>query len=252
MFIGQEKLRNELGYILADVVNGSNHNILLSASPGYGKTTLGFLFLSHSGLSYHYAIPDKTGITLDLSKRIQFVDEIHLLEQPEIIYNYMDRGTDTFLFATNEIGRLKEPLTSRCITLVFEEYTMEEQKQIVNSYMKNLPEDIKEYIANISGGIPRIIKVLCTRLNYIVKNYNNISSSEEYKNIITNIMNIKDGYTEIERRYIAYLKECGGRASIEAICNGINLEKSLIMRDIEPKLIHQGVIQVTMKGRELQ
>jgi len=247
-FIGQSKIRNELGFLMDDFKQDNNYSILLSAPSGMGKTTLGYLFLAHSNSSYHIVIPNEEFVSLDLSKRIQMVDEVHLLRNPEILYPLMDSREHSFVFTTNEIYSLKEPLVNRCIAFTFEQYNNSELLEMVNFFSeKKLPENIVQYVADISGGIPRILKNLCIRLNYITRYMVN----PNYMNIISEVMNIRDGLTELERRYIDFINRAGGKASIDSITNGTRLEKAFVLREIEPRLVYLGLVKITSKGREL-
>lgn len=255
-FIGQENIIEELRYLLADIREGRNYNLLFRAPSGFGKTTLGLICLNSFGLndSYYY-IPDTDGnINLNAirEKRFHFIDEVHLLKTPEPLYQYLDTGNYTFILASNESGNLKEPLINRCIPFIFEPYSDDELYQITRRYInQNLPDEFILEVSRRCKRNPRIIKVTCTRINYIVKNYR-INSDEDYMGILENILQIKGGgLNRHDLIYLEYLERTGGHASLNALSSGTGLDKNLILSEIEPGLLYLGIIKITSKGREL-
>jgi Holliday junction resolvasome RuvABC ATP-dependent DNA helicase subunit len=256
-FIGQNTIITELKYLLADIERGNNFNILLRAPSGFGKTTLGLICLNRLGLSnsYYYVPNEEGNINMEVIKnrRFHFIDEVHTLKTPEPLYQYLDSGEYTFFLASNESGSLKEPLINRCIPFIFEGYTDDELYYITQRYLNNplLPNSFILEISRRCKRNPRIIKITCTRINYIIKNYR-INSDKDYITILDNVLQIKNGgLNRHDEIYLDFLKRIGGHASLNVISSGTGLDKNLILSEVEPGLIYLGLIKITSKGREL-
>lgn len=251
-FVGQSRIVEELKLIAISCREGNNYNLLLSAPSGFGKTTLALLFLNAKGLVFS-SIGNPPTFAVDLSKRYIFLDEIHQLKEPEVLYNRLDSGTNTFILATNETGILKEPLINRCIVLEFDDYTDREAAIIMNNIMGfELPEPIIEVLIRVTSKVPRQMKMLCTRLKYIFSVHGVPDSSEILLDLIYNILNLdENGYNAMQRRYLNYLDSVGGSASITTIANGLRIPKATLLREVEPRLLYDQKLMISSKGRTL-
>ncbi len=240
-FYGQERLKAELNLILIDIKEkGINHNILLRAPSGFGKSTLMMVSMSYLGWeNCLYFIPDS--VTPTLNRRIILVDEVHLLEVPEILYPAMDSGNQSFFLATNESGVLKEPLVNRCIQLNFEPYSPSVILQMIRDQIK-LNEEDEQILVAASGLNPRIVKKLIERIRIIGTAY---EKPLEILGIDT------DGFSAQERNYLSALQELGS-ASLKTISAVTHISEAEILRDIEPKLLYQKKIIITSKGRKIK
>lgn len=251
-FIGQAKVVRELELISNSCRENTNHNILLSAPSGFGKTTLAYIFLSEKGFS-NSSIGSPPDFRVDLSKRYIFLDEIHTLKEPEILYPLLDSGDNTWILATNETGLLKEPLINRCIVLEFSDYSDAEASVIMDNIMGfEIPEPITEILLTVTSKIPRQMKMLCTRLKYIFSTYGVPATSEEFLQLLSDILDLDPrGYNTMQRRYLEYLASIGGQASINTIANGLRIPKSTLLREVEPRLLYDKKLMINSKGRIL-
>src|SRR5574338_1060406 len=157
-FIGQEHITLQLGDILPYVYHYKDGvNLLFRGPSGYGKTELAkkcakFLV----GDNYQFCLGDK--FKFNRETWVHFIDEVHLLENPEVLYPVMDMGHYVFLFATNFDSILPEALTNRCKNFTFVEYSINELKDIFNAHSKlYYPEPVMEYIIDVSGKNPRVM-----------------------------------------------------------------------------------------------
>jgi Holliday junction resolvasome RuvABC ATP-dependent DNA helicase subunit len=256
-FIGQDIIIRELDYLLTDIKNGNNYNILFRAPSGYGKTYLSLLCLNYLGLGESvYYVPNYKGEIgeIDEKKRYHFIDEVHILINPEILYPIMDSRKYTFILASNESGNLKEPLINRCIPFIFSKYTIEELMRIVKIHLRvfNIGDEFANIIATHCKNNPRIIKITCERLCYIMRVKGIPRTAEGLLEILENIMYVKaGGLNRLDEIYINYLRRIGGKGSLGTISSGTGLDKNLILTEIEPLLLNLGVIKITSKGREI-
>ena len=251
-FIGQEKVVRELAMISESCAEGNNYNILFSAPSGFGKTTLALLFLNAKGLLFS-SIANPPEFEIDLAKRYVFMDEIHQLKEPEVLYQYLDAGDHTFLLATNETGVLKEPLRNRCIVLEFGEYSDLEATIIINNLMGfELPQALTEVIINATSKVPRELKMLCSRLRYIFRIKGVPETSEVFLKLMYDILDLDvRGYNPTQRRYLDYLDSIGGSASITTLSNGLRIPRATLLREVEPRLLYDQKLIITSKGRSL-
>lgn len=255
IFIGQDKLLNELNLIVEDIIRGKNHSILLRAPSGYGKTSLAFRCVIVINQPFYYCIPKNGEITnLDLSKRIQVIDEIHILKEPEFLYPLLDSNQYSFILLSNESGSLLEPLKNRCINLFFEKYTDENKRNIINQYSRGkLSKEQVEYILSlVADRPPREIKKLIERLEIIFRNLGETNDLELLKYYVEEILNISpDGLTEQDRIYLEFLKRAE-RCSLDTLINATRIDRETILREIEPMLLYKGLIKITSRGRQIE
>jgi holliday junction DNA helicase RuvB len=259
MFYGQEDIKKELEFLIKDVKDsGNNHNILFRAPSGYGKTTASFMLIKsiNNGLKdFGYYIPDSDGNITNILDfyRIHFIDEIHCLKHPEILYPLLDSKKYTFILASNESGDLKEPLKNRCIQFIFEPYTEGDMFNIVNDLLIKYKLS-KELIMEISlrcKKIPRVAKIICERLDYTFKNYIIPNNLEELNMILQNILHIeKKGLNRQDLIYLDYLQNIES-SSLQNIIYGTGIDRETILTEVEPYLLHLGLISITSRGRKI-
>ncbi len=259
MFYGQDAIKRELNFLIKDIKNeDNNHNILFRAPSGYGKTTAAFMMIKviNDGLkNFGYYTPDSDGNIPEICDfyRIHFIDEVHCLKHPEILYPLLDSGNYTFILASNESGDLKEPLKNRCIQFIFEPYTETDMFNIVNDILNryHLSEELIMEIAIRCKNIPRIAKIICERLVYVFNNYLVPNNIEELNSILQNILHIEQkGLTKQDLIYLDYLKNIEN-SSLQNIIYGTGIDRNTILTEIEPFLLHLGLISISSRGRKI-
>ena len=249
-FVGQKEIVDELYLIYKDIQQGINYNILFSAESGYGKSLLAGIFSYRIGLETTIFYDSSELFEINTEKTLHILDEVHLLQFPEIIYPFMDSGNYTFLLLTNNVGLCKEPLINRCIVFQFKPYSKEEKIEIAKNIL-NLSEELLEKIV-IRCRTPRDIRNICLRLGYVFRNYFIPNTPEELDTILTKTLGIDErGFTQQHYNYLNSLKTCGGNASLFTLMYLTKNDRATITRDIEPILLDQGYIQITAKGRKL-
>jgi len=257
MIILQKRVKRELDLILPQIKNGVNLNILLRAPSGYGKTVTGLMMLKYLDPNYEnstYSIPPDENTVFEIlkDKRFHFIDEIHIIKNPEYLYEYMDSNNYTFLFATNESGSLKEPLRNRCFPIIFGRYIKKELMQIVDEFLKgyNLPDEFLKIIADRVKGNPRIAKILCMRLQFVFTRYGICKTEKELTLVLDTILYVKEnGITELDEIYLNYLSTVK-LSSLSNIVNSTKIDRYTITNEIEPNLLEKGIISITGRGRK--
>lgn len=257
--IGQSKAIQELLCYITEVKKGVNVNIAILAPSGYGKTTLATYFLwEASGHDWSKCIiTGPPSFTFNTSARFILLDEAHEITNPEPLYALMDAHKCTFIFATNESGALKPPLLNRCYQIMLERYSVEQLAEIVRDALsetvrENINDECIFKLAQISGGNPRIAKTIAERVSLVVDSVGIPNSVEELVQLLDSVLNIsEDGLTPYDRIYLECLKKNGGRASLNLLCSMTGFTQATVLRDIEPKLIAMGKIEIKPQGRAL-
>jgi Holliday junction resolvasome RuvABC ATP-dependent DNA helicase subunit len=257
-FIGQQSIIKEVDIIVQRAIDDEHFNIalLLTANSGLGKTNLGLRIANTiSRGKFLYLEADETGEkvvrAINSNNRVIFIDEIHLLKTPELLYPILDKEDKFIILSTNESSELKEPLRNRCINLIFAPYTEEELRQIVKQKLPEIQGKSNEYVDLIVKSAeenPRKITKLCIRLATITKIYQFPRTVEELKLLLSEILNIKDGLNPQEQEYMKVLSRLG-MASLETLTSILGYSRNTIKYEIEPSLLYNKLIQITSKGR---
>ena len=254
MFYGQTEILKELEIIKEEIIKGRNFSLLFVGASGYGKTTLAFGFMnSLGGLSVAEYLPP-INYLFTKEKRFHIFDEIHLIEHIETLYPIIDSGQYTNIFITNEYGVVPEPLLNRCIPFVFVPYTHDELKAILSNRLNQyrLTEEMLDYLALCTDGVPRRAKILSDRLNYIFINRGVPINLNQLQNLCQDILGINSsGLDRLQEMYLDYLRMVG-KSGIDSISASLRIPKTVILRDIEPGLIYRNLIDITSRGRMIK
>jgi Holliday junction resolvasome RuvABC ATP-dependent DNA helicase subunit len=243
-------------YLKQAIKQGENTNLLLVAPSGLGKTTLAYLFISELRSWNKTQVSGPPDFIYNPQKRFHIFDEVHEHDQPEALYPILDSGRHTFIFATNEVGLLKEPLINRChYQWFFEPYSREDLRNIAFHLFSlrgfnALPVDYIDFCVDRCNGVPRQLRNIVYRLSVIFNAFipENI---EQLTEVVSTVLNISDGGLNAhDRIYLEFLKD-NGRASLDLICHATGITKETVQRIIEPNLVRSGLIRITSRGREI-
>lgn len=255
-FVGQDAIVKELKAISSGLQRNDNGiNILLRGSAGCGKTTLAKYFCYEvSGRSFSYQIANKEILmTPNIVKlRSHIVDEVHMVNNFESFYSYMDLGKYIFVFCTTEAGNLPDPFSSRCITLNFQEYSIEELTTILVSYSKELgfivDKATAELVSKMSRGSPRIAKKYLQRIKFLLDKGYGQKTIPGITTVFEDIGIFKGGYTDLDVRYLRFLSNQES-ASLQTISRSLGVDTDTIKNEIEPFLLEKGHITISNRGR---
>lgn len=255
-FIGQDGILKTLGILLPHIYSTkTGHAFLLRGPSGYGKTELALKICNYlAGTNYSMCLGDK--IRFDEKSFVNFIDEIHLCKEPEILYPIIDANNHVFVFATNHDSVLPEALSNRCTNLLFTDYTDDELIKIFKRHCATeFPDDVIRYIIGVSGRNPRIMIKTYAQNLYLYYLYNKkefaSSTTSDFIEKIESLHNIEDGIPPSPRRYLDLLSALGGRASLSLISSMLHLDVETVKREIEPFLLSHEMIKITPKGRIL-
>jgi Holliday junction resolvasome RuvABC ATP-dependent DNA helicase subunit len=245
------QLKDILPYLFE---SGNGMNILIRGPSGWGKTRMSFMICNYlTGGNFEYCLGDK--VQFNDRMRVHFIDEIHLLQHPEMLYPKMDSGKFVIILATNDVATLTEALVNRCTEFIFDKYSVVELREIARTALNaKVPDAFLDYISECGGANPRIIKGLISRLNIVLTRSPSILSSlslETFKSLLQDTFGIVDGMDVLCTRYIESLASLGGTASLETISTFIHVDKNTLKYYVEPILLYKQKIKITSKGRSI-
>jgi Holliday junction DNA helicase RuvB len=286
-FIGQEKVvkRLKLWIQAARERDEPLGHILFSGPPGLGKTTLAYLIhttmeagrlVNVSGAAL--ARPgDLVGTLSSLARGdVLFIDEIHRMSSAceEYLYTAMEdwrfdvtageEGTIsidlphfTLVGATTRAGQLTAPLRARFrISDRLNPYDHDALATIVQASAKrlnvNCERDAALAVARRSRGTPRIANTMLYRLRDVVQTNRLERLTVDVANAGMDLLGIDhNGLDEIDRRYLQALEEAGRPVGIKALAVRVAEDERTLEDAHEPYLIEKGLVDRTLRGREI-
>ncbi len=288
-YIGQEKIKKSLNFILAAARkrNESSDHLLFYGPAGLGKTTLASLVAKEMNTNLKITTGpaleragDLAAILSNLENRdILFIDEAHRLSRAieEMLYPAMesrklhlvigkglasrmitiDLPAFTLVAATTRVNLLSSPLRSRFgATFQFDYYKTEDIKAIIERSAQLLKIEIKPIailaIAQASRFTPRVANRLLKRCRDFaeVNNLKVIDEKIAYETL--NFLEIDNlGLESYERKILEIIiKKFNNRpVGINTLTAALSEEKGVIEEVYEPYLIRLGLLQRTPSGR---
>jgi holliday junction DNA helicase RuvB len=285
---GKVKERLELAVEAARQRNEPLDHVMLSGSPGLGKTTLAHILAKAMGVNIVVTsgpalekAANLAGLLTKLDKGdVLFIDEIHRLQKvvEEYLYPAMedfrldiviDQGPNahsvrlnlprfTLVGATTRSGLLTAPLRSRFpVTERLDYYSATELTNIVRRSARILNVDVDDggadEIAGRARGTPRIANNLLKR----VRDYAQVK--EKSKKINADIADKalvmleidEHGLDEMDKRILETLvhKFAGKPVGIGSLAVAVGEEPDTLEEVYEPFLIQEGYLKRTPQGR---
>ncbi|AUM62644.1 Holliday junction branch migration DNA helicase RuvB [Spiroplasma monobiae] len=287
-FIGQKNIIDNLNVFVQSAKKRQKNldHILIYGASGLGKTSLGLLVSKImnkkiyilNGPSLQKPSDIISPLTAIKENEILFIDEIHSVSKEvfEILYPVLEDnklniiiGKDynskvvnikipnfSLIGATTEINKLATPFINRFpISFHFRHYNEIEISEIIKINCKklnvNLKEEVINFISKFCQNTPRIAINLLKRIyDYII-----ISDIKELNiNLIKDIFNKMEIYDSgLNSQEVLYLKLVNEHnyLGIETIQQVLGLSQQIIIKNIEPILIRNFLIEKTIKGRRI-
>lgn len=277
--VGQEDVINILRVVIASAKQRSSTipHIIFDGNAGTGKTTLALALANEFNSNLYTLNAGNINSVKDIMPTLckldvddlLFIDEIHRLDIRTMEFLYpvmedfkMDMGKlnmqipkFTLIGATTELGKLSKPMHDRfTYKLRLNLYNDTDLARIITFSSAKLKIDITEdaalNLARRSRGTPRIANnlILWVR-DYCLGSGLKIASKDVIEKAASILKIDKNGVTEQDRTYLAYLKTQGVPVGLNTISDGTGLDKDTITGIIEPWLMRKNLIQRTQKGR---
>ncbi|RJL33989.1 Holliday junction branch migration DNA helicase RuvB [Bailinhaonella thermotolerans] len=288
-FVGQARVREQLSLVLQSALrrNRPPDHVLMSGSPGLGKTTLAMIIAAELGaplrLTAGPAIEragDLAAILSTLSEgEVLFIDEIHRMSRPaeEMLYMAMedfrvdivvgkgpgataiplDIAPFTLVGATTRAGLLPAPLRDRFgFVAHMEFYDVSELEQVLRRSARllgvELPDEGAHEIARRSRGTPRIANRLLRRVrDYAEVRSGGVITRETAADALSLYEVDGEGLDRLDRAVLDALlrKFGGGPVGLSTLAIAVGEEPETVEVVAEPFLVRQGLLARTPRGR---
>lgn len=288
-FIGQARVREQLSLVLESALkrNRPPDHVLMSGSPGLGKTTLAMIVAAELGAPLRITsgpalerAGDLAAILSTLTEgEVLFIDEIHRMARPaeEMLYLAMEdfrvdiivgKGPGataipleiapfTLVGATTRAGLLPAPLRDRFgFTAHMDFYEVAELEQVLRRSSRllgvSLPDEGGHEIARRSRGTPRIANRLLRR----VRDFSDVRSdgviTRDIASAALNLYEVDaEGLDRLDRAVLGVLlrKFGGGPVGLSTLAVAVGEEPETVEVVAEPFLVRQGLLARTPRGR---
>jgi Holliday junction DNA helicase RuvB len=288
-FIGQHRVREQLGLVLEAARRRGRvpDHVLLSGSPGLGKTTLAMIIAAEmqaplritSGPAIQHA-GDLAAILSSLTEgEVLFLDEIHRMSRPaeEMLYLAMEdfrvdvvvgKGPGataipleippfTLVGATTRAGLLPGPLRDRFgFTAHMDFYEPADLEQVLarSSGLLGVPltDDGAVEVARRSRGTPRIANRLLRRVRDFAQVRADGVVSEQVAREALHVYEVDErGLDRLDRAVLQALVGHfgGGPVGLGTLAVAVGEERETVEEVAEPFLVRAGLLARTPRGR---
>lgn len=261
-FVGQEFAKGILK-IIVDSANKEKRlipNILMTGAYGHGKTTLAKLVIQRHCKRIQLVDGSIAAtIIIPSTDTVYIVDEAHNIP-PQLADTYnilIDAGQLRMVACTNKPGMLPAPFRSRFRSIYLGDYTLKNIGTILKNAAKRSKIKISEKaiiaLAIRSKLNPRYALTLLDFMREIavLEATNKPEITEEAVLGGALRLNIDTlGLTELDRKYLSLLRT-DNPVGLSYISSVLSVDVDTIQNEIEPYLMHLGLVERTPRGRLL-
>jgi Holliday junction DNA helicase RuvB len=288
-FIGQHRVREQLDLLLRSAVRRGTppDHILLSGSPGLGKTTLAMIVAAELGTGLRITSGPAIERSGDLAAvltslatgDVLFIDEIHRMARPaeELLYSAMEdfrvdvmvgKGPGataipldvepfTLVGATTRSGLLTGPMRDRFgFVAHLDFYEAADLELVVSRSARILGVPVADggpaEIAGRSRGTPRIANRLLRRVRDYAEVRADGTVTRDSARAALRVYDVDDlGLDRLDRAVLSALVESfgGGPVGLSTLAVAVGEQPDTVEEVCEPFLVRAGLLARTPRGR---
>ncbi len=183
---------------------------------------------------------------------VRCVDGSRFIEKGDVMREALPKNM-SFVLATTDPARLKEPVLNRLRKVHLASYTIDDKIQIAMMHLvtHGMRSDmiVCEALAQRSRSIRHLKQELCETLIDIHTLYGN--SNKETLKTLDDILGIdSDGANDLDKDYLEYLSD-NNTVGLDTMAGKLRIDKQEVLKHIEPFLLEKGWIAITGRGRRL-
>lgn len=183
---------------------------------------------------------------------VRCVDGSRYIEKGDVMREELPKNM-SFVLATTDPARLKEPVLNRLRKIYLSPYTIDDKIQIAMTHMVKHGTRgdglIFEALAKRCRSIRHLKDELCETFIDINSMYGN--SGKQTLSTLDDMLGIdSDGANCLDIDYLEYLSD-NSTVGLDTMAGKLRIDKKEITKHLEPFLLEKGWIMITGKGRRL-
>jgi Holliday junction DNA helicase RuvB len=161
----------------------------------------------------------------------------------------------TLVLATDRPGHLLDALKKRIPTTVdLPFYPRREMREILATFAADtevlLSPEAADRLAGVCQGLPRKARHLVEKLRLFFPAEAEEIDIEQVDEFLSAFAIDEDGLCRRDHKYLRFLAK-NGRASVETLARFLGTDKDEVQFQVEPVLLHRGLVEIGSSGRRL-
>ncbi len=183
---------------------------------------------------------------------VQCVDGKRFIEKGDIMREALPSNM-SFVLATTDPAKLKEPVLNRLRKIHLSPYTIKDKIAIAMMHLVEHGTTASETICTALASRSRSIRHLKAELCETFMDLRSLHGTSEKFTLSTldDMLGIdSDGANDLDKDYLEYVAD-NNTVGLETLAGKLRVDKLEILKNIEPFLLEKGWIHITGRGRRL-